>query len=383
MQYGEFVTFAKSMFEAGLPFLVEGQPGIAKTALIAQATREISHDLVIMEPAYKSPIDFGGVPAQAVPSKNGKSAEWDYLPVGELRRLTKVKKPTVLFFDDFGQGSPATQNATCHLLHGRRCGESELSDHVRMCAATNRAKDKSGTYPILEHVKSRFATIVKLEVDHEYWINWAFSCDDVGLISVKKPMPKVLPAFIAWKGADMLMNFEPKPDLQNSRSPRTVHHVGQLLAAGSVTEDNAFETISRAVDRGFATEFLAFLKLHAHLPDPEEVLADPDILDKMTFERFVWNDSTNTVISAGQTTIARRPDVAYSLVTSIAGMVEPEDMDNYVDVLDKFQKPVETMGMILLKNNPKWKACFDTTAFIEWVSENDKYMPTQLKELVA
>ena len=371
MNYTDFTSFAEAMFKSGLPFLVEGEPGIGKTALIEKAANNVGMDLIVTHPAVRSPIDYGGIPAQTRPAQGKKPAEWDFVPIGDLRRIVSAKKPTVFFMDDFGHGSTATQNATCQLIHARQIGENRISDKVRICAATNRAQDKSGVNPILEHVKSRFKTIVHLEVDVDGWVQWASQCDDVGLLDRKEPMPAILPAFISWK-RDMLMDFRPKPGLENSRSPRTVHHVGQLLASGVVTENTAFELISRAADKGFATEFLAFLKLWAHLPDPEEILDNPSMLDSMVFEKFVWDEQKGKVVTNGLAPISQRPDVAFALVTSTAEIVDPDRMDNFVELLSKFQKPVEVLGMLLVKN--RGNSHLETSAFIEWATKNQEYM---------
>lgn len=371
MDYAEFTDFAKVMFKSGLPFLVEGEPGIGKTALIERATKELKMDLIVTHPAVRSPIDYGGVPAQTRPASGNKPAEWDFVPVGDLRKLVGAKRPTVFFMDDFGHGTTATQNATCHLIHARQIGENMISDNVRICAATNRASDKAGVNPTLENVKSRFRSIVKLNPDVDGWLNWAFNCEDVGLLDKVEPMPAVLPAFISWK-RDMLFDFKPKPGLENSRSPRTIHHVGQMLAAGAVTDTTAFEVISRATDKGFAVEFLAFLKLWSHLPDPEDVLKDPDILDDMTFERYVYDENKGKVVSSGQSPISMRPDVAFALVTSTVDIVKTRQMSNFVSLLSKFAKPVEVLGMLLIQQkNP---ACMETRAFIQWAETNQSYL---------
>ncbi len=371
MNYQDFINFAVTMFRSGLPFLVEGEPGIGKTALIEKAAKLAVMELIITHPAVRSPIDYGGIPAQTRPAVGKKPAEWDFVPIGDLRRLVTAKKPTVFFMDDFGHGSTATQNATCQLIHARQIGENKISDHVRICAATNRAQDKSGVNPIMEHVKSRFNTIVHLETSVDGWVTWAAACDDVGLLDRKEPMPPILPAFISWK-RDMLMNFSPKPGLENSRSPRTVHHVGQLLASGAITESTAFEVISRATDKGFATEFLAFLKLWAHLPDPREILDNPSMLDGMTFERYVWDEQKGEVVSAGLAPISQRPDVAFALVTAAADIVDTKRMDNFVELLNKFDKPVEVLGMLLVKN--RGNSHLETSAFINWATENQEYV---------
>lgn len=372
MNYQEYVDFAKAMFTAGLSFMVEGEPGTAKTALTEEACHQLGFDLIVSHPAVRSPIDYGGIPAQLRPATAKKSAEWDFLPIGDLRRLCNATKPTVFFMDDYGQGSTATQNATSSLIHSGQIGENKISKHVRICAATNRAEDKSGTNPILEHIKGRFHTIVHLQVDHERWIQWAANCEDVGLLNKKVPMPQILPAFIGWKGLTMLMDFKPKPGLEKSKTPRTVHQVGKILAAGAITETTGFEVISRAVDKGFAIEFLAFLKLWAHLPDPEDVLDNPNIIDGMQFERFKWDDQSNKVVSDGMHPISQRPDVAFSLVTSTAEIVDPGRMQNFVELLTRFQKPVEVMGMLIV--NKKGNGLLQTPAFISWAGKNAQYL---------
>ena len=149
MNYAEYKQFAKTMLTEGLPFLVEGEPGTGKTASTEDlVTNDMGWRMLIMEPAVKSPIDFGGVPAQIRPAKGEKPAEWDYTPIGELKELVDATEPTVFMMDDFGQGTTATQNATSHLIHAHRIGQNRLSEHVRICAATNRAQDKAGTNPI-------------------------------------------------------------------------------------------------------------------------------------------------------------------------------------------------------------------------------------------
>ncbi len=374
MNYNSFYQFCRDMFTSGLPFLVEGAPGIGKTAVIEDAAFDLDMDVLVMETACRSPIDFGGVPAQTQPAQGKKGAKWDFVPIGDLRRLCEATRPTVFFLDDIGQGTTATQNATSHIIHARRVGEHPISKHVRVCAATNLAQHKAGVNPMMEHLKSRFATIVSLDPDTDGWLNWAFNCHDVGLPCMTEPMPKVLPAFISWKRDSMLYNFQPKPGLENSRSPRTVHHVGQLLASGAVNDDNAFELISRAADKGFAVEFLAFLKLWAHLPDPDDVLADPDIIDGMMFDQHKWDEATNTVKAVGQAPISQRPDVAFALVTAASEIVVPDLMENYVHLMEKFnQKPIEVMGMLALKSNPR-SGLLQTAAFVNWAAKNKDYM---------
>lgn len=376
MKSSDFLQFAMKMLEAGLPFLVTGTPGAAKTALLSLVTERLGYDLIIGHPAIDTPIDYKGMPAQSKPATAKAPADYDFLPIGALRQLVRAKKPTVFLMDDFGHGTIATQNASCHLLHGRRIGEQKISDHVRICGATNTLEHKSGVNPTLENVKSRWTTIVQLDEDVDEWIKWASTCEDVGLLNKEVPFPPLVTAFIAWK-RDMLYGFKPLPGLDNSNTPRTVHHFAQILMAGATNERTAFEVIKGAAGKPITIEFLAFLKLWAHLPDPNDILNNPNILDTMTFEKFQWkeddhNPNKGEVVSIGMVPIAQRPDVAFALVTSCADIVRPKDMTEFVQLIKKFQKPVEVLGMMLVRN--KNQGHLETSAFVRWATDNQQYM---------
>ena len=63
------------------------------------------------------------------------------------------------------------------LILARQVNGHKISDKVIFIAATNRRQDRAGVTGILEPVKSRFATIIQLDVDADIWIEWAFEND--------------------------------------------------------------------------------------------------------------------------------------------------------------------------------------------------------------
>ena len=377
MKAKDFVQFASKMIVSGLPFCVEAEPGVGKTELCKVAAKlaekELGKiDLIISHPTVRSPIDYGGIPAKVREATAKSDAVWNFVPIGDLWKLVNAKKPTVCFIDDIGHATPAVQAALMQLILARQIGENMVSDHVRFIAATNRAQDKAGVHPMLEPVKSRFTTIVHLDPDVESWVEWAATCEDVGLLNVQEAMPAVVTAYIAWKGHSALFAFQPKPGLENTPVPRTVHHVGQMLAAGAITESTAFEVITGAVGKGWAIEFLSFLKTWAQLPDAEEVIDDPDILDALQFDHYVWDEQRGEVVSKGHTSISGRPDIGMAIVTKVAEIVKPSQMDGFVRLLSKFTKPVEVLGMLLLRQrDSKFQ---ETPAFIRWASQNNSYI---------
>ena len=254
----DFVPFAAGMLKAGLPFMVVGAPGIAKTALMKEAAELAGMDILITHPVVRSPIDYGGIPAKVKDGNGKKGAEWDFVPIGHLRQLVNATKPLACFFDDAGQASQSVQAALMQVIHERQIGDNHISNHVRFCAASNRLEDKSAVSPMIEAFKSRWTTIVELEVEVDRWIEWASDCDDIGLFDSKEPMPPVLVAFIAWKRS-LLHDPKPQPGFVQYPSPRTVHHVGQMLAAGVLSLLHGVVTIHFQADQVVSGLSLTFL----------------------------------------------------------------------------------------------------------------------------
>lgn len=242
-----------------LPVLIKGAPGVGKSDIVAQAVREAGADMILSHPAVADPTDAKGLPWKAA---DGDHAT--FLPFGDLDRALKAKKPTVWFLDDLGQAAPAVQASYMQLLLARRVNDHILPEHVTFVAATNRRTDRAGVSGILEPVKSRFASIVELEVHPEDWGDWAIRNDIA---------PEII-AFIRFR-PDLLCDFKPSQDLTNSPSPRTWARVSAWMKAGLAREIE-HQVYAGAVGEGPATEFVSFLKIARDLPSIDEILLAPD-----------------------------------------------------------------------------------------------------------
>jgi len=262
MRPTELKTLLAELFQARIPVLIEGPPGVGKSEIVAQATKDAGADLILSHPAVADPTDAKGLPWI---SKDGDSAT--FLPFGELARAMKAEKPTVWFLDDLGQAPPATQASFMQLLLARRVNGHSLPDCVTFVAATNRRTDKAGVSGILEPVKSRFGAIVGLEADLDDWCSWAFDA----------AMPPELIAFLRFR-PELLSAFQPSADLTNSPLPRTWSNVGRLLALDLPAGIMA-EAMAGAVGEAAATEFDAFRRLYKELPSIDGILLDPDAAD--------------------------------------------------------------------------------------------------------
>lgn len=255
MKPSELTNLLAQAFKHRRKVLIKGPPGIGKSDLVAQACTAAQVDLQISHPAVSDPTDYKFMPAVL---SNGTA---EFLPFGDLHRLIRAQRPIVAFLDDIGQAPPAVQAALMQLLLARRVNGHQLSDHVVFCGATNDTKHMAGVSGMLEPVKSRWDTIVQLEVSVDDWCAWA----------VANHMPHELVAFIRFR-PQLLCDFKATRELINSPCPRTVAAVGHWLNIG--VRDHS--VLAGAAGEGFATELIAFLGMYAQLPSLDAILMNPD-----------------------------------------------------------------------------------------------------------
>jgi len=251
----QFLSFA---IQNRLPVLIKGKPGIGKSDIVEQSCKLAGAKLIISHPVVSDPTDFKGLPFA---SQDGTTAH--FLPFGDLNSLIHATEQTVFFLDDLGQASASVQAACMQLLLARRINGHHVADCVTFIAATNRREDKAAVSGLLEPVKSRFASIVELDVNTDDWIIWALNNN----------MPTELISFIQFRPA-LLDNFVATKDLVNSPCPRTVASVGKLINAG-LPQDLYFEAFKGAAGESFAVEFLAYLKVFMTLPSVSQIILDP------------------------------------------------------------------------------------------------------------
>ena len=273
MKPSQLLSLLQVAIENRLSVLVRGAPGAGKSDLVTQAAAAAGCDMILMHPAVSQPTDARGLPALVRVAGPGGTEETvaEFLPYGQLRALVSAATPTVCLIDDIGQASPAVQAAFMQLLLAREVGGHRVSDCVTFVAATNRREDRAGVSGILEPVKGRFATIVQLDPDADEWASWAAGAG----------LPPALGSFVQWRPGFLV--GAPSPDIANTSSPRTLAHAGRWMLLGTDLRRGAVEgaadleraAVEGAAGEAFATEYYAYLRRRANLPDARAALRDP------------------------------------------------------------------------------------------------------------
>lgn len=302
--------------------LIVGAPGIGKTDVVKQVCASLEADVIVSHPAVSDPTDYKGLP-----SKSSDGTHADFLPFGETWRAIEAKKLTVWFVDDLGQSSEAVQKALMQLLLGRRLNGHKLSDEIVFVGATNNVGQRSGVTGLLEPVKSRWDSIVQLDVVLDDWCSWALRND----------MPAELIAFLRTR-PELLSQFEPTKEIINHPSPRTWASVGRRVTRGVVDH----ELFSGAVGKGAAIEFLAFMDMAKDAPSLDEIILNP-----------------------GKAPIPEKPAMRYLVSTGLAIRAKKDNFEKIFTYLLRLPQPFRVLTMRDAVD--KDKKLSETETFVSWV----------------
>lgn len=259
-----------ALMSANQRVLLVGPPGCAKTARIAAVAKQLGRRLVVMRASLSERVDFGGA---LVPDM--KAGVTKALPLDVLADLQTTSEPTLLFLDDLGQAPIDVQAALMRLFD-----DGALSPQVLIWGATNRPGDVAGVTRLCEPLRSRFHLAFAIaapgtedvsdgpvvmgtwEDEVAQWCEWA--------------MDEGAPAeVIAWHRSTSgrtLYAWQPSANaavrMPDYRSWETVIRLWQ-----NGIQD--LQTVSAAIGKPAAAEFLAFARLANKLPTPDQVWMDP------------------------------------------------------------------------------------------------------------
>lgn len=266
----------KNLMAAEQRVLVVGPPGCAKTARVIAAAKELDppRRVVVMRASLSERVDFGGA---LVPDM--KAGVTRALPLDVLADLQATTEPTLLFLDDLGQAPIDVQAALMRLFD-----DGVLSPQVLIWGATNRPGDVAGVTRLCEPLRSRFHLAFAIPApgsadkadgpvmlgtwqdEVAQWTEWA--------------MDNGAPAeVIAWHRSTAareenspLYNWKPSADpavrMPDYRAWETV-----IRLWNNGIQD--MSSISAAIGKPAAAEFLAFARLASKLPTPDQVWMDP------------------------------------------------------------------------------------------------------------
>ena len=245
-------------FKSKRPVFLWGAPGIGKSDLIANITKELGGKLYDLRMPLLEPTDLRGIPFY-----NKEMNQMDWAPPVDLPdEETASQYPiVVLFLDEMNAAAPAVQASGYQLILNRKVGKYTLPDNVVIVAAGNRESDKGITFRMPSPLANRFVHLEQ-RVDHASWEQWA----------VDNKVHQDVIGYVGFAKQD-LFDFDPRSSSRSFATPRTWAFVSELLADNDCTEAELTDLIAGSVGEGTAVKFMAHRKIASHLPKPADILS--------------------------------------------------------------------------------------------------------------
>ena len=245
-------------FKIQRPVFLWGPPGIGKSELVADITKELGGYMIDLRLGQMEPTDIRGIPYYNKDTGKMDWAEPVDLPTQELASQYPI---VVLFLDEMNSAAPSVQAAGYQLILNRRSGKYVLPDNVVIVAAGNKESDKGVTYRMPTPLANRFVH-QEMTVDFASWQEWA----------VKNNEHKDVVGYLTFAKQD-LYDFDAKSASRAFATPRSWHFVSELLQDDDTDDDTNMNLIAGTVGEGLAVKFMAHRKIAGRMPRPEDILS--------------------------------------------------------------------------------------------------------------
>jgi hypothetical protein len=324
----KIADYASVFYNSGRTPLFIGPPGIAKTAFVRVAAKEL---------AAQRGIEFLPVRELHLASMSEVDVRGYLIPDGDKAVFTKPEfwatveahpEGGILFLDEFVQATHEVQKAIAPLILEGRIGEYVLPPTWRVFLAGNGLADGAGANTLLSHIINR-VVIVEVEApDADVWMVWAAG---------EGNMPSELIAFAMSQPAVV---FEPDvsqlgPD-EPFCTPRSLHAVGDLANAfpggveGMVSDPVGMAFMSGAIGTAAASALAVFIRMAISLPSYDDIVNKPL-----------------------QTIVPDRVDQQYAMVIMIACRAKHEDLQPLMQYLTRFDNNMILTGLAALTRRDK------------------------------
>lgn len=281
----------------GLPLLIEGLPGNAKTARIKQMSKVLQVSAKSLFAAQHPPEDFSGA---LIPDGKGNAKQ--ICPLYQVRELIKEGRG-IIFLDEVNGATPATQGAIQSFIHERVAGDQPIPGAIRILAAANPEDIATGGFRFSPPLANRFVHVFDPGPTPRDWIHFQMGNTSEGTQATLEEIEQAITAdwptkypesiglFAAFiESSPSLLHKMPIPsDPQSSKSwpsPRTWDYAVRAWTTANILQkgDAIKEALMDAcVGPGASAAFLTYVQ-NTDIPKPMELLTgkwkmDPNRLD--------------------------------------------------------------------------------------------------------
>lgn len=339
--YSQAKRMLATYLKSGLVPMMEGSPGIGKSALAKWIAKEFNLLVIDLRLSQCDPTDLLGFP-----NSNGKKAF--YVPMATFP-LKGDELPTnpdtgfkydgwLLFLDEFNSANRSVQAAAYKLVLDGMVGQEELHERVKIICAGNKETDGAIVEPMSTALQSRLVHM-ELVLNNEEWLDYAYEAGFDHRIS----------DYIKYKG-EQLYTFKPDHSDKTYACPRTWEFASKLLRQISdIRDKDTIPLLSGTLSEGVAREFLIFCRVYRELPKIVEILDDPDRI-----------------------AVPNEPSILYAMSGNLADAAKAENINPLMRYVSRLPKEFQviTLRELLRRHKDLQK----TPAIVDWITDNGEQL---------
>lgn len=258
-------------------FLLEGEPGIGKTAMGKTLGERFAGRKVIYFDCTTKDLGDIMYPDVRTYQKNGEEKKvLHFIPNAQLG--VHLDEPVIIILDELGKcSSRAVLNAIMPIIHERRAGEDYLHPESIVLATTNLSTDGVGDI-IPAHMRNRLASVRIMKPSYREWLGWARKNNISPMVTAYVEMyPDCLASYLDPNQKDNPRIYHPERQQIAYVSPRSLEKASHVVRGSSKMSRNALTAAMAGLGgEAFAREMQDFLAVQGQLPTLSEVRADPE-----------------------------------------------------------------------------------------------------------
>ena len=303
--------------------LIEGAPGIGKSAVPKQVAAELGIGFGLINVPLKLQDDYG------MPVINQDRTEIRFVVPEEcipFEGSDRWEDEGIFVVDELSGAGNNEQKVWSGIIQDRVLHGRPIKPGWTFVATGNRTKDRAGANRILSMLANRMNRYT-FEPNLDDWCRWALANDvDPMVVSFLRFKPGLLAAF--------------DPNQDSNPTPRAWSE-GVSPFIGKLPKEAQFETFMGAVGEGAAAEFTAFLATCLKMPNPDAILLTPDTAEVPT-----------------------EPSILYAVSGAIAQRASKASFDRIMTYAKRL--PPEFMVLAVRDSMVKDKSVVQTKSFTEW-----------------
>lgn len=268
VNYAEALEAVLCAVEANEPILLQGDPGVGKSALAREVSKLLDMPLVTLIGSTLDPTDVAGLPG--IIDKMVQR-----IPLAIIRKC--ADEPCLIFLDEVSCSSPAVQASLLRLVLERIAGDVALHNGTRVISAANPPEQAPGGYELSAPLVGRFCILRLRPSDDEVLKFFSTLGEEGSDLRVLAEDFALTCGFIP----QILQVDIPDGCVSGNipwGAPRAWERALRCLASAErrrASFDVAMSLVSGSVGLDIALTYRANIEIRKHLPTVETVATEP------------------------------------------------------------------------------------------------------------